>query len=1004
MDDKDSHISSYETQDFEEMGLDKLQIHRGNDYSLKYKPDKCDSSENIDRLMTSTWYGELNGRDKDTRGPQEDCDRDSQHEASMKSVEMVQRRDLPPFDLFEQRNWITTSTETKVAASNDDPKKRHIPGLTEERHIRLKKQRVSPAFPVEDDKGFNVEPLHGYSALSILQSWSSGTIMSDKEDIADAAQESCLTHQAYENWPPVPPKDFLRSQPLPYSGPSSPQDTSRKLKHGYPNWCQPAAYNFPTQNNGDGKYPRPYSGNNLQQLLHEDRVKNFIGDHPNRSGHFKGWDSDRHKWKPRQVHNPVPHTLQTVQPWDRDHHHHPYPQALPYSSVEPRCTKAVVPFQQGYHPPMFAMAPREQLFILALPEDRASLSEVLCLVRENIEVFAATQDDIAAPAPGRKRPVFEGQVGLRCVHCRWTANQFERVKRAVCYPSSLQRIYRTIIDMKLDHFKACKYVPLHLKMKLDELMCNESRSTGTTMQYMVWAARKLGIVDSEHGIRFSSSNVDMTNYSSMTTVQTSAAHSAAQPDQLMKRDKATQPSTLFKKAILKEKRPTDASGPVAVNENTASKSSYDYEEISLLGKPCLIQDVSFSLSMDFSFEDGAEKEKLDDLKASKTVDTNAPLGVIFHGKVVLALPEDKAALTPLRCFLRQNVCAFSATSDDVVDRSATTLVTEGQVGIACLHCMQLPSKDRSNRSMCFPFTISRIYQAVADIQRFHLTECKMVPQEAKEKFSEYQSLSSKGSKGLATRQYWITSAKMLGLVDTAQGIRFSRDPSIPVNQETGLDSEVDESELSPLVLPEDKDTIAEFLYLTMLQLRPCRFKEADRNKRRLKDVGCKGVECRHCAGLVDGRKFFWSSVNAVESNFVSVHTHMIECKLVPQSLKDELVRLKALRKEQTSRLKNGSQKAFFLRVWQRLHPEGTNDIPSSPPSPVRYTSHSNEGRFMFMPRVTPSQVTVYDNIHHSMSPASHHFSHPYNRFRFHSNVYDLSVPRIEADDVIDSVE
>merc|ERR1712150_154286 len=89
-----------------------------------------------------------------------------------------------------------------------------------------------------------------------------------------------------------------------------------------------------------------------------------------------------------------------------------------------------------------------------------------------------------------------------------------------------------------------------------------------------------------------------------------------------------------------------------------------------------------------------------------------------------------------------------------------------------------------------------------------------------------------------------------------------------------------------------------------------------------KDVGCIGVECKHCAGKVDSRKFFWSSVNAVESNFVSVHTHMMECKMIPEPLKEKIGELKKLRKEQTAALKTGSQKAFFSRVWKRLHSEG----------------------------------------------------------------------------------
>jgi hypothetical protein len=324
----------------------------------------------------------------------------------------------------------------------------------------------------------------------------------------------------------------------------------------------------------------------------------------------------------------------------------------------------------------------------------------------------------------------------------------------------------------------------------------------------------------------------------------------------------------------------------------------------------------------------------------------------FTGKITLAVPEDKISLSPLRCFLREQVCAFSATEEDIAVRTPTTFsVSVGQVGIGCVHCLNQPAKLRLNRAVCFPFSIARIYQSVADIQRFHLGECKMVPPDVKAKFIALQSASSKGSKGLATRQYWVTSAKKVGLVDSSRGIRFGRDPSVPEAKSIFLDilAQVASSVTTvnrPLVLPEeDKPFIADFLYTVMEQLQPCRFTEADRNKRRLKDVGCVGVECKHCSGQVDSRKFFWSSVNAVESNFVSVHMHMMECKMIPEPLKEQLAELKGLRKEQTAALKTGSQKAFFSRVWNRLHSdnkqqtqqaaaqEGTSNSETTPPAP-----------------------------------------------------------------------
>mmetsp|Transcript_50707 Transcript_50707/g.56623 ORF Transcript_50707/g.56623 Transcript_50707/m.56623 type:complete len:1254 (+) Transcript_50707:116-3877(+) len=523
--------------------------------------------------------------------------------------------------------------------------------------------------------------------------------------------------------------------------------------------------------------------------------------------------------------------------------------------------------------------------LLALPEDRISLSETLCIVRENVEVFQATMEDVEAPAPGRKHAVTVEQVGLRCIHCRHTTRSSERVKRAVCYPSSIKRIYRTVIDMKLDHFLHCKFVPQNLKDTLQALKANNTRSTGTTMQYFIRAASTLGMVDGPSGVRI----VDNNNIPG----QAAAISISPQSSSGGKKSRLLTPSPAFSKGK-------------SLNSSKSTKHKKSGEK------------SDFRINRNSMSSEGTANLSL----SEATVPSE-----IFTGKVALSLLEDKMSLSPLRCFLREQVCAFSATEEDIAVRTPTTFaVSVGQVGIGCIHCLCIPAKLRLNRAVCFPFSIGRIYQSVADIQRFHLSECKMVPKEVREKFLTLQSQSSKGSKGLATRQYWVTSAKKIGLIDTTKGIRFCRDPAVPEKKPVSLDilAQVASSVTTankPLVLPEDKPHIAEFLYVVMGQLQPCRFTEADRNKRRLKDVGCIGVECKHCAGQVDGRKFFWSSVNAVESNFVSVHTHMMECRMIPKDIKENLAELKKLRKEQTAALKTGSQKSFFGRVWKRLHEE-----------------------------------------------------------------------------------
>ena len=524
--------------------------------------------------------------------------------------------------------------------------------------------------------------------------------------------------------------------------------------------------------------------------------------------------------------------------------------------------------------------PREMI-LLSLPQDKVSLSETLCVVRENVEVFTATQKDVDAPAPGRKHAIVVGQVGLRCIHCRHTTKASDRVKRAVCYPSSIKRIYRTVIDMKLDHFSHCKFVPKTLTDRLEELKAVQTRSTGTTMQYFIKAAKMLGMEDGKNGVVLNPAK----------KVDTSS------PD-------ATRAIT-----NIPRKKPSQ----------TAPNSKYLGES----SKPRLIDSKissgHFAVANSGSFGDSSISSDL--------IDESDNIK-FYEGMAALSLPEDKSALSPLRCFLREQVCAFAATEEDIASRPPTTCqITTGQVGIGCIHCVKQPPKDRSNRAVCFPFSVNRIYQSVADIQRFHFAECKMLPPSVKERYVALQNASTKGSKGLATRQYWVASAKKLGLVDTTKGIRFARDPKEPLQDKSFSLDILAQAAFSvtttnkKLVVPEDKDKIAEFLYVVMEQLQPCRFTEADRNKRRVRDVGCIGVECKHCAGQADSRKFFWSSVSAVESNFVSVHTHMLECRLIHPDLKEKIAELKKLRKSQTQNLTTGSQKAFFKRVWDRLHKE-----------------------------------------------------------------------------------
>ncbi|KAL7561581.1 hypothetical protein ACA910_004174 [Epithemia clementina (nom. ined.)] len=148
----------------------------------------------------------------------------------------------------------------------------------------------------------------------------------------------------------------------------------------------------------------------------------------------------------------------------------------------------------------------------------------------------------------------------------------------------------------------------------------------------------------------------------------------------------------------------------------------------------------------------------------------------YHKRMLLAMPSDSESLSDRQCYVRSEMCEiFAATEHDVAARhskGAQKLVV-GQVGIRCLHCAHLRPRDRAERAVCYPSSISRIYQTVADMQRFHFEHCKEIPKHVS---NVYKNLKTTRPRGVGSPQtYWIQSAKALGLVDTGGGIRFDTD-------------------------------------------------------------------------------------------------------------------------------------------------------------------------------------------------------------------------------------
>jgi hypothetical protein len=153
--------------------------------------------------------------------------------------------------------------------------------------------------------------------------------------------------------------------------------------------------------------------------------------------------------------------------------------------------------------------------LLATPSDEHFLNPVHCFVRKNVEVFIANAKDVAAPAPGRKKPIILGQVGIRCIHCKNLPPKY-RVKRAICYPPTIASLYHAVSNMKFDHYGACKGLTPQERQSFSDLKAASSRkqvlgrstnenrnyAAASLARYYQQSARsELGLYDTENGIR-----------------------------------------------------------------------------------------------------------------------------------------------------------------------------------------------------------------------------------------------------------------------------------------------------------------------------------------------------------------------------------------------------------------------------------------------------------------------------------------------------------------------
>ena len=420
----------------------------------------------------------------------------------------------------------------------------------------------------------------------------------------------------------------------------------------------------------------------------------------------------------------------------------------------------------------------------------------------------------------------------------------------------------------------------------------------------------------------------------------------------------------------------------------------------------------------------------------------------------LSLPEDSRWLSDLQCYVRSRCCEFfTATDADIKNDSKTGpkrfdhctnslsssggqrrhRTKPGRVGIRCVFCHSLSPRMKASKYALFPSQISGIYSAVVMMQCHHFPNCLDVPPEVIKTLNDIKetrnvlsppgSLPTKGccvdgatnylsNGGTASgrHQYWVESARRLGLVDTPDGIRFSSaaskgsssmptadfsfsnrvaanatgDTNYHQNQEImpdrqfemnliNITPELSSNDPGPLdipnllltsslhklrretllVTPDDKDLVPDYLFLAMAQMRPCSLSESDRvGCYKDRDLGFKGMCCKHCGGQPGFGKYFPATVRSLAQTTTSqtIVKHVgVKCRLCPLEVRRAVLSLqqnslseikgrcnysRGASAANDDRPKYGSRKMFFQRVWARLQGEDVPEIPKFEAAPI----------------------------------------------------------------------
>lgn len=137
---------------------------------------------------------------------------------------------------------------------------------------------------------------------------------------------------------------------------------------------------------------------------------------------------------------------------------------------------------------------------------------------------------------------------------------------------------------------------------------------------------------------------------------------------------------------------------------------------------------------------------------------------------------DDEILSDQQILLRKQIEYFEASQQEVeaVAHGRKNKIKIGQVGIRCKHCASLLPTRRPKGAVYYPGSLRALYQAAQNMAVGHFAvSCEVISEDVKVEMKSF--LEKKSSPGHAGKKYWAECAKAVGIVETENGLSFSKE-------------------------------------------------------------------------------------------------------------------------------------------------------------------------------------------------------------------------------------